>query len=1404
MKQTFTFFLLLLSVTLGFSQPISPYLTGQNAWLLDRNGGRLNNLWQTVKQSNVHMVRLGGNGIEFDRLSNDAYVTLIDSIRAIGAEPMIQVPEGRGKYNAAGAADIVDYVNNVKQRNVRYWIIGNEPNLAPGAVSAEVVSAYMKEFATAMKLKDPTILIVGPECAFYDSNYYNRLVGGDLDITGKDANGNYYVDVISFHTYPFNGTQSRDNVLASAQSLAANADRLIALMNSANALHGRTGVRALQWALTEFNINFRNPTQNTVEGVGVHSFLNGQYWAEVFMVGMQKQALSIQPWSIYESGGARVTLDLGYLDGQGNDLKPRSSYYHEQLIGEHFKGDYLVATDNQALVTAFGSRQGQIMSVMLINKSQSAAYPFTLQLSDKPNQSSPLVINLMAGIDASYTDKLDPQSTLVLLFDAQGRLTRKIVYSLPHAVKTLPPTYLNPEENITLNSFSADRTSPCINTESTTFTAAIVGDYSNPTWNFGAGATPQTAMGFGPISVTYTTSGNKTVSLTYQSNGNTVVDTKENFIQARSCIREAFKTPIPVIPGRVEAVEFDKGGQGVAYNDSDTPNQGFLRNPGAPRPDEGVDTEINSGTTNVGYTADGEWLKYFVNISKTGNYKVTLRVASLNGGGSLRLSVNDVDKSGVVAIPTTGGFGTYQDLVIPNIALEANANATLKIDLVKSGFNIATLTFAETTAPQPEPSLDIPIVVNRVYNGSDDSDGRSDAVELVVVKDHLDIRNLIIKDFDASVTTDNGGKYQFSNSAFWQDMRSGTAIVLRRKPTTLNPQYVQDLDAADFILDLSLEDVTYFTNLSGGNVFNVTSAEMIMLKTGTAAGVSGAVHALITRGTSTALTQSVTSPKLEAPVSANPGARTFNYPTSPAKTINDYAGVKLAVSNSTSLNWGNGFGTNNIAYVESLRDATLPAPGNLTALVKNGNGITLNWVDNAIDETGFDILRSTDGNTFTALASVPANTTVYADNCLAYDKTYFYQVRTRSGLLRSRIDASGQAKTDGVPVVTLAGLKGDCSVQAQAPTTPGFCGEPVTATTTDPTSFTAQGIYVINWTFALGNGASTTAVQQVRVKDDTAPVASAKNATLTLKNGVATLTASQIDNGSADACGPVTLTLSKNSFDCSNIGTNQVSFTVTDQYGNQAVATASVEIVGALPAPTILVSRTDETFTGLDANTISLGYGTQQLTLSAGNPSVATTYTWSGSDRLSTSTGTSTRFSPTTAGTYQIELRAVNEYGCAAVTSQTITVIDVRCGNKNEKVLICHSAGNAGGFEALCVSSNAVDAHLKHGDKLDACSTGAGARLATKPVDEVKGLTVQVGPNPTSDRLTVTIQVPKPTDVVMEIRNLQGMLLYSRQLVLLGTHATEEISLQAYAEGTYLLNVQTSTQRQAIKVIRSR
>ena len=68
------------------------------------------------------------------------------------------------------------------------------------------------------------------------------------------------------------------------------------------------------------------------------------------------------------------------------------------------------------------------------------------------------------------------------------------------------------------------------------------------------------------------------------------------------------------------------------------------------------------------------------------------------------------------------------------------------------------------------------------------------------------------------------------------------------------------------------------------------------------------------------------------------------------------------------------------------------------------------------------------------------------------------------------------------PVIpTLADINGTCSATAPTPTTTDNCAGTVTGTTTDPTTYSGGGTYVINWTFDDGNGNSITVPQNVIV-----------------------------------------------------------------------------------------------------------------------------------------------------------------------------------------------------------------------------------------------------------------------------------------------------------------------------------
>lgn len=313
------------------------------------------------------------------------------------------------------------------------------------------------------------------------------------------------------------------------------------------------------------------------------------------------------------------------------------------------------------------------------------------------------------------------------------------------------------------------------------------------------------------------------------------------------------------------------------------------------------------------------------------------------------------------------------------------------------------------------------------------------------------------------------------------------------------------------------------------------------------------------------------------------------------------------------------------------------------------------------------------------------------------------------------------------------------------------------------------GINTVTLTVTDVNGNVSSATATVTVEDNVAPVALTQNISVTLVNGAATISAASVDNGSNDACGIQSLTIDKSNFDCSSIGNNSVLLTVTDNNGNVSSATAIVNVIGVKPAPSIAVSRTDNTFTGLDSKTIALGYGAQSLTLTASNSTSvdhATSYSWSPAAGLSDAGIANPVFTPTSAGTYTFTVTATNEFGCTATTSVTISVIDVRCGNKNEKVLVCHKTGSAKNpWVQICISKNAVATHLKKGSTLGTCGSTATIAAVESADMSLEGSlsvsnknTLSVYPNPFAGETTVTFNlVTDEAEVSLDLYDLKGV-----------------------------------------------
>lgn len=170
-----------------------------------------------------------------------------------------------------------------------------------------------------------------------------------------------------------------------------------------------------------------------------------------------------------------------------------------------------------------------------------------------------------------------------------------------------------------------------------------------------------------------------------------------------------------IIPGKVMCAYYDLGGEGVAYHDTIEENQGNgkLNPPNGEyrnefRMNESVDisyikpdfdhTDDNFARPDlewfyVGWTEEGEWLNYTVDVRRSGDYQVDFFCSARYDGG-ISISIDGVDKTGEIFIPTTTHPHIWNHLT--NIAvmnLEAGIHV-LTLKTVRTGLmNYAYLEF---------------------------------------------------------------------------------------------------------------------------------------------------------------------------------------------------------------------------------------------------------------------------------------------------------------------------------------------------------------------------------------------------------------------------------------------------------------------------------------------------------------------------------------------------------------------------------------------------------------------------------------------------------------------------------------------------------------------------------------
>ncbi len=147
------------------------------------------------------------------------------------------------------------------------------------------------------------------------------------------------------------------------------------------------------------------------------------------------------------------------------------------------------------------------------------------------------------------------------------------------------------------------------------------------------------------------------------------------------------------IPGTLEAENYDVGGEGISYHDTDVENKGNMyRN-------DGVDIgSFSDGLFNIGWSANDEWLEYSIRVEETEVYDVDV-VYSAGRGTPAAVGLELIDEDIVLfnnfSLPATANWDAYTSIRKEGLQLTEGEHS-LRLNISMSGCNIDKLIFSKS------------------------------------------------------------------------------------------------------------------------------------------------------------------------------------------------------------------------------------------------------------------------------------------------------------------------------------------------------------------------------------------------------------------------------------------------------------------------------------------------------------------------------------------------------------------------------------------------------------------------------------------------------------------------------------------------------------------------------------
>jgi len=293
-------------------------------------------------------------------------------------------------------------------------------------------------------------------------------------------------------------------------------------------------------------------------------------------------------------------------------------------------------------------------------------------------------------------------------------------------------------------------------------------------------------------------------------------------------------------------------------------------------------------------------------------------------------------------------------------------------------------------------------------------------------------------------------------------------------------------------------------------------------------------------------------------------------------------------------------------------------------------------------------------------------------------------------------------------------------------------------------SYSTPGDYVVSLLVTAPNCVSTQSIT-LTVVDDILPIVACQNIALNVDgSGSVTITPSDVDNGSTDNCAIQTMTLSQTVFDCTDVGQNIVTLTVTDTFGNVNTCDATVTVTASNPGTNGAISLCG------DSVVIDL------FDILGGNP--GTGGLWSPS--LNSGTGV---FDPSidTAGVYVYTASACSSAGATV----TVVINDTPQINSlsNQDVCVSYTlpaitGTNLSGNEQYYTQPNGNGTAYNSGTVLNYLDFASYP--TTLYIYDESGTTPNCIGNEISFELSITLIALNASDIEMCDDDLDGLLLF--------------------------------------------